>query len=200
MQNQKSNRVRESMDTQAYKVMAKKDVLPYQSKKYRDRIREIRAEHRKHFGIYSDSNFYKALRKYRHYAGMMSLPENIFADNFLESFVTFFQTMDKLGHPPKNLEATKKALSIYQSLQGLNTDLNFDEFTAFMDEKLSDYFSSITTIRQITLSTYHVWFSGVNLAFTKSLAEDKNHKWHTNDLKYVGYKISRWVFNKKYPV
>ena len=199
MQNQKTSRVRESMDTQAYKVMDKKDV-PYQSKKYRDRIRTIRIEHRKHFGVYSDSNFYKALKKYRHHASMMSLPENIFADNFLEAFVTFFQTMDKLGHPPKNLEATKKALAIYQSLQGLDTGLNFDEFIAFMDKELSDYFSSIKTTRQITLSTYRVWFIDVNLAFSKSLAENKNHKWHTNDLKYVGYKTARWVLNKKYPV
>ena len=175
--------------------------VAYQSTEYRNKFREIKGGYEKATGKkYSDSTFYKFLRRYRKRAETLQLPTDIFHPKFLDYLVDFFKTLNKLGNPPKNLTAAHKALKVFDNVGKLNLSLNFEEFTDTLDDYLRDYFVNISTTKKIPLPTYHGWFTDIGIdGFTKANTKVQSYKWHTNDLKFVAYKVARWVLNKKYP-
>jgi hypothetical protein len=176
--------------------------MKHQTKEYREKYQELRQEYQRIEGkCVADKTFYRWYSKYKQWNQSLNLGYSVdlFSQNIKSDFKKFLDLHKKLGLPPKNLTASRKAFKLIDKIAQQKTAWNFQDLTTFLDEELSEDFTDICSTNEINISNWFRWFKDSEIkGFDTACVKNRMFKFSTDDLKFVAYKASKYILNKKY--
>lgn len=184
---------------------------PKQSVHYRKSFRSLKDWYEKKINKkVADSTFSSFLRQYRRmvngntsdkdkenngvktrYSLFSDMTTDITNKEIFNDLKVYIDYLEKLGKPLTNLTAQVKCFQVFDEIENMHKKMSFDDFETYLNVKLN------FMVSRINRGNWYRWFKIVNQPYPMPW-ETSKEIYHTNDLKFIGYRCAKWFYAKQY--